>query len=389
MRDLVVLGAGLGGSGLAKVMADLGWDVLLIEKGNFPRHKVCGEFLSPEAQASLRALGLYGAVREMEPCPMRSVRLVSVGGISVTVPMPEPAWGISRFALDLALLDAARGAGVELWTGMTASSVHQEDDGYRVQLKGDQAVRARAVVGAWGRQPMAGLRSEQPKAPRRRTFVGVKCHLEGVEMEPRVELGLFDGGYAGMAPVPGERVNFSGLLSKEAFSRAGGTVEGALEAVRRWNPALGAHLGSARVVDGTEVVISGVNTSETPVPWGLVPQIGDSAAVIPPLCGDGMAMALRSAEILAPLAHEYLGGRLTLARWRHAYTQAWHREFDAVLRTGRNLQAILMFRRFSDVLLTVGRGFPVLTEYLLGATRGRHRPLDDVQEIARALGGQR
>lgn len=98
-------------------------------------------------------------------------------------------------------------------------------------------------------------------------------------------------------------------------------------------------------------------------------------------------MALRSAELLAPFAHEFLTGRLSPARWRYAYTQVWHKEFDGVLRTSRHLQAILMFHRFSDALISLGRGFPALSEHLLHAASGKPRPLYEVTEIARELGG--
>ncbi len=108
MRDVVVIGAGLAGSGIAATLAQQGWDVLLIERDAFPRHKVCGEFLSPESQASLHALGLYAAVAALDPCPVTNVRLVTQNGAIVEAALPGHAWGVSRYALDGALATAAQ-----------------------------------------------------------------------------------------------------------------------------------------------------------------------------------------------------------------------------------------------------------------------------------------
>ncbi|CAA9373825.1 MAG: hypothetical protein AVDCRST_MAG93-8642, partial [uncultured Chloroflexia bacterium] len=65
--DMVIVGAGLAGSSLATALARGGWKVVLLEQGDFPRHKVCGEFLSPESQASLEALGLDRTVAALDP----------------------------------------------------------------------------------------------------------------------------------------------------------------------------------------------------------------------------------------------------------------------------------------------------------------------------------
>ena len=93
MRDVVIVGAGLAGSSLATVLSNLGWDVLLVERRHLPQHKVCGEFLSPESQASLHALGLYTTVAELGPSRMRHALLVSRGERSAHVTLPGDAWG--------------------------------------------------------------------------------------------------------------------------------------------------------------------------------------------------------------------------------------------------------------------------------------------------------
>ena len=105
-HDVVVVGAGLAGSGIAAALAQRGWDVLLIDRDRFPRHKVCGEFLSPEAQHSLQALGLLDEVAVLGPVPLHAAAITTPGGATVEMALPADAWGLSRYALDARLAGA-------------------------------------------------------------------------------------------------------------------------------------------------------------------------------------------------------------------------------------------------------------------------------------------
>jgi flavin-dependent dehydrogenase len=102
--------------------------------------------------------------------------------------------------------------------------------------------------------------------------------------------------------------------------------------------------------------------------------------MIPPLCGDGMAMALRSAELCAPLAHNFLQGQLSLADWQAAYQASWHAEFDQPVRVGRTLQAMLNLPLLADALIGLGRLAPPLVTVLVQATRSRSDNLQAVQD---------
>lgn len=384
MRDVVILGAGLAGSSLAAVLSRLGWDVLLVERRQFPHHKVCGEFLSPESQASLWAMGLYDTVAALAPSQMRSARLVSRMGVSLQMDLPGEAWGVSRFALDQALATAAQQAGAEVQMSVTASAITPLDQGYSVQLRsphGQTTVAARAVIAAFGRHPLAQLRPRSPVLESQQTYVGVKCHYEGLTMPPRVDLFLFNGGYVGLSPIEAGHANLCLLATRKAFAQSGGTIRAMLDAVTHLNPVLGRQLIRGRILPDTEVAVAPVDTERTPTPWDTIARVGDAAVMIPPLCGDGMAMALRSAEICAPLADGFLHGRLSRDAWETSYRAAWYQEFNRTVRTGRRLQAILALPVLSDALLAFGQIAPRLSNRMVRATRGKARPLETIQPI--------
>jgi flavin-dependent dehydrogenase len=204
--------------------------------------------------------------------------------------------------------------------------------------------------------------------------VGLKVHFERVEMEPRVELYLFGGGYVGINPVEGGRANVCGLVTYAAFQTAGKSLACVLQLAAARHPALAEHLRGARLVAETECAVAPVDTQRAPLPWDAVtatPCLGDSAAMIPPLAGDGMAMALRSAELCLEGADGYLRGRLTREAWAAQYTGAWRKEFGGRLRLGQALQDALTTRGLGDALAAAGRRLPWAAQWLLEGTRGR------------------
>ena len=112
--DVAVVGAGPAGGSAASALATAGWRVALIERKDLPHHKVCGEFLSPEAQATLRALGLYETLAALAPTPLTGATLTSRRGATLTMNLPGTAWGLSRYAMDVTLANAAVARGAAL-----------------------------------------------------------------------------------------------------------------------------------------------------------------------------------------------------------------------------------------------------------------------------------
>ncbi len=377
MHDVAILGGGLAGSSLATVLSRQGWDVVVIEQRHLPQHKVCGEFLSPESQASFAHMGLSAAIARLSPATMERALLTTPTGVALQVELPGQALGVSRFALDAALLEAAAQAGATVYTGTTASGVQLDAQGCSIETHaGPQRaiIRARTAIAACGRQPPAGLRPRNESAPARQRHVGLKWHFENLDMLPQVELYLFPGGYAGLSPVEQGRANLCLLATQERFRYAGGSLPAMLEAICHWNPALRHRLAGGAVIPGSQKAVAAVDTARPATPWQEIAQVGDAVTMIPPLCGDGMAMALRSAELCAPLAHAYLEGHISRATWQQHYIRRWHQEFDRALLVGRSLQACLIQPGIADLTLLLGKGIPALARQAVRLTRGSMQP---------------
>lgn len=397
LYDVAIVGAGLAGSSIAATLANLGWRVLLVERDSFPRHKVCGEFISPEAQATLRHLGLFAEVAALKPVSLHATAITSRHARVLRRPLPGEAWGLSRYKLDEGLARAAVSRGVELRTATTVTShvVQNEikngvqNEQVELHLRDRQQttrIHARAAIMAFGRTALPGLAAHRPPADtsERARYVGIKCHYRGVEMPPQVELYFFPGGYAGLNPVEGGHVNLCLLVSYAAFAQAGRSIPGMLATAIAGNAALAERMHGAEAVVDTECSVAPVDTYRRAQPWSDVAQVGDSAVMIPPLCGDGMAMALRSAELCAPLADQFLRGNLSLAAWSSAYQQHWSQEFGQRVRIGRWIQQLLQIPMVGESLILTGNLLPSLADYFISSTRGS-APTDPLS-LARGSG---
>src|SRR5690606_4891291 len=156
--DVAIIGAGPAGGSAASALAAAGWRVVLIERKALPHHKVCGEFLSPEAQATLRVLGLHEALAALAPRALTGATLISRRGATLTMNLPGIAWGLSRYAMDAALANAAVARGAVLLTGTTVMNVAHDDAGVTLTLRDNKGTRflcARMAIMAGGRMRTA------------------------------------------------------------------------------------------------------------------------------------------------------------------------------------------------------------------------------------------
>jgi len=322
--DVVVVGGGLAGAAAALRLAREGASVTLFERESCARTKVCGEFLSGVALAELAALGVPAA--SLGAVPLSRTRF-SARRRTAESSLSFPAASLTRERLDEALLIAAAEAGADVRRGVTVRALTPGGGGWRALHAGGEARGGRIVV-ASGKADVAGRRRAAGIHP---GLVGLKrlavlSPAAMAAMGDAVEVALFPGGYCGIQPVEGGRVNVC-LVVEQAFLKAHrGNADAAFEAVRRGAERAGDLLSGARFLGDRPAAVGRV-------PYGFVRarsdgpyHLGDQAAVIPSFCGEGMAIALASARLAsgAILAGEDATGfqrrlaRLVAARVRLA-----------------------------------------------------------------------
>lgn len=300
MSEVVVIGGGPAGAAAAIGLARAGREVVLLERERGPHDKVCGEFLSACAVASLRRLGL-----DLEALGARPIDRIVLNRhrLLAATDLPFAALSLSRRVMDEALLRRADEEGVRVRRGARATALDGVRGEWRVQLDGAETLRAADVILATGKHNLRG-------APRGRglqsDLIGFKLHLrlaaeETVELLGAIELYLFAGGYAGLQLVEGDRANLCLVVRKTRFAELGGRWEALRAAVVAENPRLARRLAGAIDQTAKPLAISAI-------PYGYVAgeadglwRLGDQAAVIPSFAGEGMAIALQSGDLAAAL----------------------------------------------------------------------------------------
>lgn len=372
--DVAVIGAGVAGSTAAALLADVGLRVILLEKGTLPRHKVCGEFLSPEGAACLERLGVWPWVQAISPQRVRAFAL-SARGREMQCPLPDAGWGVSRWTLDHLLWKYAQAKGVVVWDGSAVAHV-EGDFAQRFALelrrpnRPPQRVQARAVLCAAGRQwRPRGIESTSHR-DLQSGLVGLKAHFQGVHLDERVELHAVSQGYCGLVEVEGHRANLCCLTHAEALRQAGGTPERYFATALRQNAYLHGRLAEAKRLEAPWMAVSFTyRQPPAPVDHGIW-QVGDSAGMIAPLTGDGMGMGLRAAELAATTLLQAFRGDLTWQQATAEYADRWWQEFIPRLRWGRRLEAMLLNPRLATLGCVVLKLTPWLIPLIYRRTRG-------------------
>lgn len=370
--DAIVIGGGLAGCSAALQLARDNHEVLLLEKSSYPRHKLCGEFLSPEAQSSLRRLGVLNRVQGQGAASIRSARLTGPNGTETTHPLPGTALGLSRYRLDALLFHHACENGVDGHAGTRVTEVDGSNErGFSVKA-GGQMFEGRLVLGAYGRRSVLDRTLSRPFLDESSPYVAFKSHYTGPPSalpSHHIELHATTEGYCGVGPIEEGRACICWIGTTEALNQAGGRPATMLRDILQKNPSLDDRLRPLTRVHEDFEAVSQVPLMSKDLFANDVCMIGDAAGMIAPLCGDGMAMALASADLVAPLASEVLGDRRSFSSFRSAYTRTWKNSFARRMRIGRWVHASAFRPAATTAVLLACRFFPPLGRWLIRATR--------------------
>jgi flavin-dependent dehydrogenase len=365
--DAVIVGGGVAGCSAAIHLADRGLSVLALEQSSYPAKKLCGEFLSTEASGYLDRLGVLGDLKRAGATDIESFRIVSTSGARVAGTLPVPAIGISRTVLDATLARRARQVGATVLEGARVDKISGDlREGFELSSShGDY--RARTVFGAFGKRSrmyecLGMLHGKEG-------HVAFKGHFAGWFQRATIEVFSFPGGYIGFAPIEQGLVNGCLLATRSTLLAANGSADTLIAKAAEQNLALGERLAAVERV-GPMVGCSQISLRRHPTFAQDICMIGDTAGMIAPLCGDGMSMAMRSAEIASVCAEEFLRGGSDPGRFRQSYARAWSREFTWRMTVGSMLQAVALCAPLADTAVRAAVAAPGVAHALIRATRG-------------------
>lgn len=317
MKPITIVGGGLAGLTLGIGLRARGVPVVVVEAGRYPRHRVCGEFISGRGGRVLEELQVYERLAPDAFRHAHDVAFFSERTLVGTRDLPKPAWCVSRYVLDARLAEIFQEAGGVLrtnqrWEGTTAGEGRVDATGRR----------ARPMESGW-------------------RWFGVKGHARGVALEAGLEMHVATDGYVGLCRVADDVVNVCGLFRRRnADASRGGSLNWLRGAA---GSPLFDRLENAAFEPSSLCAVGGLSLRPPPVAPGEC-RIGDAFTMIPPITGNGMSMALESAECAVEPLARYAEGMWDWESATRAISHQLQENFTPRLRWAGGFHRVL----FSD-----------------------------------------
>lgn len=364
--DVLIIGGGLAGLTAALHLSKHQCRVVLIEKYNYPNHKVCGEYVSNEVLPYLKKLGIDPLAKGAKS--IVNFEISNKNGAIIRSELPLGGFGISRFAFDDMLFKALNNK-VEVVFD-TVEGLEFTTNQFKVTTQTKRAYKAEIVVGAFGKRSNLDSFMKRKFIMKTSPWLAVKAHYEYDFPNDTVALHNFDGGYCGLSMTETNAVNACYLATYKSFKRYG-NISVFQEKVVSQNPYLEDFFSEAKPLFPKPLTISQISFDSKKAVENHVFMIGDSAGLIHPLCGNGMSMAIHSAKLFSEIYLKAINkGPINRKQLEHDYIRIWTEAFSKRLKTGRRIQAMLLHRTAAALGFSLVKMFPLIVPGLIKRTHG-------------------
>jgi len=377
-REVIVVGAGPSGATAATILAQQGHDVLLLDRQDFPRDKICGDAIPNGVISIMNRLGMAEKVQVAEQRgefnALTQVRLVSPKGHTVDAPLKDGEDGTKsyvapRMYLDAVIQEQAVESGVEFRQAQAQAPILEDGKvvGIRAKVGSNGSTktvdfRSQLVIGADGVTSVVarGLRPKEEQHVDEHRAVALRAYIEGIEEIPRTaEFYLYEEinpGYAWIFSLGNDRANIGLGMRLDQFRQTKNKLEDLLQQflnmpdikkrlkngnkirdVATWQLNFGSQKGLQFAFDGAML-------------------IGDAAGFINPITGGGIHNGMISAELAAQTAHEALtAGSTSLSQLKIYQTRCQKRLSPNLRRSYRYQEILMRFPQLIDFLIRRGQ----------------------------------
>jgi menaquinone-9 beta-reductase len=366
--DVVIVGGGLSGLTSAIHLSKSGLKVILIEKNEYPKHKVCGEYISNEVLPYFKGLGIE--ISELKPSVISKLEFSTGKGKTIYGDLPLGGFGISRYELDYYLSKIAILNNCQIIQD-TVIDIQFIDDEFTIYTANNLEIQSRIVLGAFGKRSNIDQKMNRNFFLKNSPWLAVKAHYSGNFPNDLVGLHNFKGGYCGVSKVENNTINICYLTDYETFKLYKNIEEFQLNVIYK-NPHLKAIFENCKLIFEKPFTISQISFEKKKTVENHILMIGDTAGLIHPLCGNGMAMAIHSAKIASELIIDFFENKINSRKvLEEKYSQVWNENFKNRLATGRFLSNILQREKLASFLIQLLVIFPSLLPKIIKQTHGK------------------
>lgn len=367
-NEVLIIGGGLAGLTAAIHLSKMGIQVNVLEKNEYPKHKVCGEYISNEVLPYFDWLGVD--IAKLNPTNITKLQFSTQNGTTINTDLPLGGFGISRYELDNYLYQKALSYGCKIIQETVENIVFSEDE-FTVTTSESNVFKAKIVLGAFGKRSNIDVKLNRHFIQKKSHWLAVKAHYSGDFPNDLVGLHNFNGGYCGISKVENNAINICYITNYDSFKKYKNSAEFQKEVLYK-NPHLQDIFSNSTLVFDKPITISQISFDKKEAIENHILMIGDTAGLIHPLCGNGMAMAIHSAKIASELVINFCSSKITSrAILEEQYSQLWKFNFGKRIKTGRFLANLLQQPVKASILMRILVQFPFLLPIIIRKTHGK------------------
>ena len=377
-HEVAIIGGGPAGSIAGINLARFGIDTCIVEKKNFPRDVICGEFLSGEVEKSLKELGLFKHFLTLNPNKISKFKAVNEKGTEISAELNFPAFSMKRSVFDTFLLKCAKSSGVEIYQPAEVKLIKRNSNKFQLQLKiinkdEDKIIESNNVVAAYGKQNRLDKILSRKFTYYNSGLNGIKFHIPNqyINDSDGEEIRIYTGKniYCGLNKVSDKETTVCFL---EKRTHINSSSRNSIINLIKTNK----EFGKLFKYDFEEIIyelpIYGTGNiyfgKKNLVENGIF-MIGDAAGMIAPFTGDGISMAFQSAQQISVLLNEQKIKKYGQNDLEKNYKSEWNKLFRKRIRKALLIQKPLMNKKTNEISFKLLKTFPYILHKFIESTR--------------------
>ena len=375
--DIVIVGGGPAGTTAALYLFDLGFNVCLIEKKNFPRETLCGEFLSREVIDTLENFNLFDGFLKLNPNPITKFKFYNDNNSFIETKLKFPAYGIKRGIFDNFLLDAVKEKGITVFQPFEVKEITHSKKFITLIVNNGQSsqkIFCDKVIAAYGKQNILDKKLNRDFTNHKSFLNGVKFHVDeslfNIFEKDTIQIFAANGIYCGINSVGENKTTVCFLENRQMTQN---NPKDQIKTLMDGNKNFELLFANRFINSVNDLPVYGTGNiflGKRELVKNGIYFIGDSSAVIAPLAGDGIGMAMQSAKLISKIFEKQKSDGIDNLQAELLYIHEWKKLFKKRLLIAKLIQNIIMDNHYRRIGYSVIKTFPGLLENIISATRG-------------------